>query len=85
MLYNEVERKEEEMNEEKLLSKIAGENLKQVIKAKYLSQGDFAFDFGVEMRTLSRWLNNGITNIDTLQQITEFLQIEITDLFVKKH
>lgn len=73
------------MNEEKLLSKIAGENLKQVIKANYLSQADFAFDFGVEMRTLSRWLNNGITNIDTLQQITEFLQIEITDLFVQKH
>lgn len=73
------------MNEEKLLSKIAGENLKQVIKVKYITQGDFAFDFGVEMRTLSRWLNNGITNLDTLQQITEFLQIEIAVLLTQKH
>lgn len=72
------------MNDKKLLSKIAGENLKQLIKAKYISQGDFAFDFGVEMRTLSRWLNKGITNLDMLQQIAEFLQIEITDLLIQK-
>lgn len=57
----------------KLLSKIAGERLKRLIKeSKYQTQEEFAFAFGAETRTLSRWLNQGVRNIDTLEQLADF-------------
>ena len=41
-------------NEYKPLSKIAGENLKRLIKeTKYRTQEEFAYAFGAETRTLS--------------------------------
>ena len=52
----------------KPLSEIVGENVKRLIKeTKYRTQEDFAYAYGVETRTLSRWLNKGINNIDTLE------------------
>lgn len=68
-------------NEYKPLSKIAGENLKCLIKeTKYRTQEEFAYAFGVETRTLSRWLNQGVKDIDTLEQLANFLSVDITDL-----
>lgn len=68
-------------NEYKPLSKIAGENLKCLIKeTKYRTQEEFAYAFGVEIRTLSRWLNQGVKDIDTLEQLASFLSVDITDL-----
>lgn len=68
-------------NEYKPLSKIAGENLKCLIKeTKYRTQEEFAYAFGVETRTLSRWLNQGVKDIDTLEQLASFLSVDITDL-----
>ena len=64
------------------LSQVAGDNLKALIRksAKYRSQDDFAFDFGVEIRTLSRWLNQGIKNIDTIKELADFLSVDILEL-----
>lgn len=57
----------------KPLSKIAGERLKRLIKeSKYQTQEEFAFAFGAETRTLIRWLNQGVRNIDTLEQLADF-------------
>lgn len=68
-------------NEYKPLNKIAGENLKCLIKeTKYRTQEEFAYAFGVETRTLSRWLNQGVKDIDTLEQLASFLSVDITDL-----
>lgn len=68
-------------NEYKPLSKIAGENLKCLIKeTKYRTQEEFAYAFGVETRTLSRWLNQGVKDIDTLEQLASFLSVDITDI-----
>lgn len=65
----------------KLLSKIAGERLKRLIKeSKYQTQEEFAFAFGAETRTLSRWLNQGVRNIDTLEQLADFLSVDILEL-----
>lgn len=63
------------------LSQIAGKNLKRIIKSsKYKSQEEFAYAFGAEIRTVSRWLNNGIKNLDTLQEIADFLKIDVLSL-----
>lgn len=68
----------------KPLSKIAGENLKYLIKqTRYRTQEEFAFAFGAETRTLSRWLNQGIKDIDTLEQLANFLNINVLDLLTE--
>ena len=68
----------------KPLSKIAGENLKQLIKqTRDRTQNEFAFAFGAETRTLSRWLNQGVKDIDTLEQLANFLDISVLDLLIE--
>lgn len=63
------------------LSQIAGDNLKKVIKdSAYKTQEEFAYSFGAEIRTVSRWLNSGIKNLDTLQEIAEFLNLDVLSL-----
>lgn len=63
------------------LSQIAGDNLKKIIKESvYKTQEEFAYSFGAEIRTVSRWLNSGIKNLDTLQEIAEFLNIDVLSL-----
>ncbi len=69
----------------KPLSEIAGENVKRLIKeSRYRTQEEFAYEFGAEIRTVSRWLNLGIKNIDTLQEIAEFLSVEIEELLTEQ-
>lgn len=69
----------------KPLSKIADERLKRLIKeSKYQTQEEFAFAFGAETRTLSRWLNQGVRNIDTLEQLADFLSVDILELLQEK-
>ncbi len=66
---------------EKYLSQIAGDNVKRIIKnSDFETQENFAFAFGAEIRTVSRWLNNGIKNLDTLQEIAEFLEVDVLSL-----
>lgn len=67
------------------LSLVAGINLKNLIKAsKYKTQEIFAYEFGAEIRTVSRWLNGGIKNIDTLEEIAEFLEVDVFELLKEK-
>lgn len=67
------------MAQEKLLSKVIGNNVKKLIKERNYTQEYFAYSFGAELRTVSRWLNNGISDIDTLQAIADFLEVDIVD------
>lgn len=63
------------------LSLIAGANLKRLIKSsKYKTQEEFAFEFGTDVRTVGRWVNNGIKNLDTIQQIAVFFDIDVLTL-----
>lgn len=69
----------------KPLSKIADERLKRLIKeSKYQTQEEFAFAFGAETRTLSWWLNQGVRKIDTLEQLADFLSVDILVLLQGK-
>lgn len=53
------------------ISLLAGKKLKKLIKKYYSSQEDFAFDFGCDVRTINRYINNGINKIDTIQEFAE--------------
>lgn len=66
------------------LSLVAGANLKRLIKnSKYKTQEEFAFEFGTNVRTVGRWVNKGIKNLDTIQQIAAFFDIDARAFFSK--
>lgn len=69
----------------KLLSEVVGMNLKREIRqSRYRTQEEFAFEFGAEIRTVSRWVNGGLKNVDTIEEIEEFLELEGLRLFTEK-
>lgn len=59
----------------------AGLYLKKLIHENYSSQEDFADDFGTDIRTVSRYVNNGINKISTIQQLAEFFNVSFQDFF----
>ena len=64
------------------LGLVAGANLKRLIKnSKYKTQEEFAFEFCTDVRTVGRWVNKGIKNLDTIQQIAAFFDIDARAFF----
>ena len=64
--------------EEKLsLNKIVGMNLKRIIRqSRYRTQEEFAWEYGYELRTVSRWLNGGLDSLGTIEGVARFLGVE---------
>lgn len=60
-------------------TKRAGEVLRQLIQQNYSSQEEFAQDFGMDVRTVSRYVNNGINKISLLQELAAFFRVSILD------
>ena len=54
----------------------AGLVLKKLIKENYRSQEEFAEDIGYEIRTVSRYVNQGIGKISTGQEVAEFFGMD---------
>ena len=64
------------------LGLVAGANLKRLIKnSKYKTQEEFAFEFCTDVRTVGRWVNKGIKNLDTIQQIAAFFCVDALAFF----
>ena len=64
------------------LGLVAGANLKRLIKnSKYKTQEEFAFEFGTDVRTIGRWINKGIRNLDTIQLIAAFFGVDALTFF----
>ncbi|HIU90934.1 MAG TPA: helix-turn-helix transcriptional regulator, partial [Candidatus Fimimonas merdipullorum] len=40
----------------------------------------FAYEFGTDVRTVSRWINRGVKNLDTLQQLADFFGVDALSL-----
>lgn len=64
-------------------TKRAGEVLRKLIQENYTSQEEFAYDFGTDIRTVSRYVNNGINKISILQELAIFFHVDIVD-FLKE-
>lgn len=62
-------------------AKQAGTVLRRLIRENFSSQEEFAVAYGVELRTVSRYINQGINKVDALQELAEFFQIDLLDFF----
>ena len=59
----------------------AGLVLKRLIQERYSSQEEFALDYGMELRTVSRYVNQGINKISVVQELADFFALELEDFF----
>lgn len=59
----------------------AGLYLKKLIQENYDSQEEFACDFGVDLRTVSRYVNKGIDRLSIIQELADFFEVSVQDFF----
>lgn len=60
------------------LNKIVGANLKRAIKeSKWRTQEKFAEAFPTTVRNVSRWCNKGVDKISLVQDLADFLGIDV--------
>lgn len=62
-------------------TKYAGEVLRRLIKDNYPSQEEFAFEFGADIRTVSRYINEGIGKVLTIQELAMFFNVSLREFF----
>ena len=61
----------------KALCLVAGANLKRLIKnSVYRTQEEFAYQFGTDIRTVNRWVNQGIPNLTLVEMIADFFGVD---------
>lgn len=63
---------------------LAGKHLKKLIKANYKSQQKFADDYGLDIRTVSRYVNEGINNVSTIQEFAEWFNVDFIHFFIEE-
>ena len=69
---------------DKRLSQIVGSNLKRAIAlSEYKTQEEFAYEYGTDIRNVSRWVNIGLNKIDTAEEIANFLGVNVINLFIE--
>lgn len=61
--------------------KMAGEKLRQLIKENYRTQEEFADRYGMELRTVSRYVNQGIKDVDVIQELANFFGVDFFFFF----
>ncbi|MBO5287511.1 MAG: helix-turn-helix transcriptional regulator [Clostridia bacterium] len=69
-----------------LLSIIAGDNLREIIKkSRWKTQEKFAEAKCVDVKTVNRWVNGGINRFDLAEELADFIGIDVYSLITKKH
>lgn len=71
-------------NAQTLYSNRAGAFLRRMLRDNGYTQERFADEFGVSARHVRRWLSDGINSLDTVQQIIEFFDADIGDVFSRE-
>ena len=59
----------------------AGQKLRELINQNYRTQEDFAYDFGADLRTINRYINEGINKLSVIQELAEYFSIDIKYFF----
>ena len=62
-------------------AKRAGNFLRKLIQDNYASQEEFACDFGMDLRTANRYINNGINKVNVIQELAVFFDVEFVAFF----
>ena len=57
----------------------AGEKLRKLINENYTSQEDFAFEYGCDVRTISRYVNQGIEKVGVIQELAMYFNVDFMD------
>lgn len=57
----------------------AGNALRRLIQENYATQEGFAYDYGLDIRSVSRYVNSGINKIDTIQDLADFFMVDYTE------
>ena len=73
------------MNNVSSEAKIAGLVLKKLVETHYDTQQEFADDYGIELRSLSRYFKDGITKIPTVSDLAIFFDVDFAYFFDKKN
>lgn len=60
---------------------IAGKYLKKLISENYRTQEEFSFEYGLELRSVSRYINEGIGKVDVIQELAEYFNVRFEDFF----
>lgn len=60
---------------------LAGQNLRRLIKEHGLTQQTFADDFYTDLRNVNRWINNGIKDIDKIQELADYFNVSFFEFF----
>lgn len=59
------------------LGLVVGENLKRLIKeSAFRTQEEFACQFGTDVRTVCRWVNQGVYSLATVEQLAAFFKVD---------
>lgn len=59
----------------------AGKKLRELIARDFDSQEDFAFEYGCDVRTISRYVNQGIEKIGVIQELAMYFNVNFLDFF----
>ena len=59
----------------------AGQKLRELINQNYRTQEDFAYDFGADLRTVNRYVNEGINKLNVIQELAEYFGVDIKYFF----
>lgn len=60
----------------------AGQKLRQLIQENFRTQEDFAYRYGMELRTVNRYINQGINKVDIIQELADFFNVDFLDFFI---
>lgn len=63
------------------LSVVAGANLKRLIKEQYQTQERFAEAYNTDARCVRRWISNGLTKTEQIEEIARFFDINPLEMF----
>ena len=67
------------------LGKVVGANLKRLIKESvYRTQAIFAQEYGVDERTVRRWISQGIDSLRIVDEIADFFKIDRMSLLSER-
>ena len=67
------------------LGKVVGANLKRLIKESvYRTQAIFAQEYGVDERTVRRWVSQGIEKVYIIDEIADFFKIDRMSLLSER-
>ena len=63
------------------MARQAGKNLRTLINMYYTTQEEFAFEYGMDIRSVNRYINEGITKVPTIQELAVFFQVDFVYFF----